>query len=81
MSRWTSWCARWSEVAGKQIRVVHVDGPVGVRSRNFSNEQIYRTGWRARFTLRDGIARTYPWIESQVRLNRTKQESGAAQAV
>ncbi|MEO7987450.1 MAG: NAD-dependent epimerase/dehydratase family protein [Gemmatimonadales bacterium] len=69
------------EVAGKRIRVAHVDGPVGVRSRNFSNERIYSTGWRAHFTLRDGIARTYPWVESQVRLAGTSGEARAPSAV
>jgi len=54
--------------AGKKIRIKHVDGPVGVQSRNFSNEKIYRTGWRSKFSLRDGIALTYPWIERQVGL-------------
>jgi nucleoside-diphosphate-sugar epimerase len=57
-------------VAGKRIRIAHVDGPVGVRSRNFSNDRIYSTGWSARFSLRDGIARTYPWVEAQVRLGQ-----------
>jgi nucleoside-diphosphate-sugar epimerase len=56
-----------ADVAGKRIRIVHIDGPVGVRSRNFSNERIYSIGWRSRFSLRDGIARTYPWVEEQVR--------------
>jgi GDP-D-mannose 3',5'-epimerase len=56
-----------SEVAGKTIHIKHIPGPVGVHSRNFSNERIYTTGWRARFFLKDGIARTYPWIEEQVR--------------
>ena len=56
-----------ADVAGKRIRIVHIDGPVGVRSRNFSNERIYSIGWRPRFSLRDGIARTYPWVEEQVR--------------
>jgi nucleoside-diphosphate-sugar epimerase len=67
------------EVAGKGISIAYVDGPVGVRSRNFSNEQIYRTGWRARFTLRDGIARTYAWIESQVGLTRAEQGARTSQ--
>jgi len=40
---------------------------VGVQSRNFSNERIYSLGWKPRFYLKDGIALTYPWIESQVR--------------
>ena len=65
-----------AEVAGKRISTKHVDGPVGVRSRNFSNARIYSTGWRSRFSLRDGIARTYPWIESQVRQAREPQGAG-----
>jgi nucleoside-diphosphate-sugar epimerase len=58
-------------IAGKEIHVRHVDGPVGVQSRNFSNQRIESLGWRARTSLREGIARTYPWIEAQVRLART----------
>ena len=59
-----------AQVAGKRVNVRHVDGPVGVRSRNFSNERIYTTGWRARHSLADGIARTYPWVEAQVKAAR-----------
>jgi nucleoside-diphosphate-sugar epimerase len=59
-----------AEIAGKRIRILHVAGPVGVRSRNFSNERIYSTGWRAGFSLRDGMARTYPWVEAQVRAHQ-----------
>lgn len=55
------------EAAGKNIRVRHVKGPVGVQSRNFSNERIYSTGWKARVPLKKGIALTYPWIAEQVR--------------
>jgi nucleoside-diphosphate-sugar epimerase len=55
-----------ADVAGKTIRCRWVDGPVGVQARNFSNARIYTTGWRPQFSLRDGIARTYPWIEKQV---------------
>lgn len=63
------------EIAGKQIESVHVKGPVGVRSRNFSNERIYSIGWRPRFTLRDGLAVTYPWVEAQARLLQSKSAS------
>ena len=56
-----------AEISGKKIRVKHIDGPVGVHSRNFSNERIYSLGWQAKHFRRDGIARTYPWIEEQVR--------------
>ncbi len=54
-------------VSGKRIAVKHVDGPVGVRSRNFSNDRIYSLGWRARVSLKEGIERTYAWIQEQVR--------------
>jgi len=54
-------------VAGKEIHIQHVEGPVGVQSRNFSNERIYSIGWQANYYLRDGIAQTYPWVEEQVR--------------
>jgi nucleoside-diphosphate-sugar epimerase len=59
-----------AEVSGKKIHIRHVDGPVGVHSRNFSNERIYSLGWQARYYLKDGIVRTYPWIEEQVRKAR-----------
>lgn len=54
------------ETAGKSFEIQHIDGPVGVQSRNFSNERIYSTGWRARNSLKDGIAKTYQWVESQM---------------
>ena len=55
-------------VAGKSVEIRHIDGPVGVQSRNFSNGRIESLGWRARFRLLDGVARTYPWIENQVQV-------------
>lgn len=56
-----------AKVAGKEIRIKHVEGPVGVKSRNFSNERIYTTGWRAKYPLVKGIEPTYLWIEEQVK--------------
>jgi GDP-D-mannose 3',5'-epimerase len=56
-----------AEVSGKEIHIQYVPGPVGVQSRNFSNERIYSLGWKAQYYLKDGIAQTYPWIEGQVR--------------
>ena len=54
------------DLSGKRVHIKHVVGPVGVQSRNFSNERIYSLGWQAKYYLRDGISRTYPWIEEQV---------------
>ncbi len=56
-----------AEVAGKKINVKYVPGPVGVQSRNFSNEKIYSLGWKSKFSLKDGIERTYPWVAEQVK--------------
>jgi nucleoside-diphosphate-sugar epimerase len=56
-----------AEVAGFKINIKHIEGPVGVQSRNFSNERIYTTGWKARYYLKDGIAETYPWVAEQVK--------------
>lgn len=55
-----------AKVSGKRINVEWVKGPVGVQSRNFSNERIYTTGWRAHTSTLEGIRRTYPWVEEQV---------------
>ena len=55
-----------AEVAGKRVQIKSVPGPVGVQSRNFSNERIYSTGWKSRFDLKAGLVLTYPWIKKQV---------------
>lgn len=55
-----------AEVAGKRISFRSVPGPVGVASRNFSTARIRSTGWAPRFSLREGLARTYPWVAAQV---------------
>lgn len=55
-----------ARVAGKDVRIQHVDGPVGVQSRNFSSERIREIGWEPQWTLERGIGATYPWIAEQV---------------
>lgn len=56
-----------SKVAGKKVKTKHIDGPIGVHSRNFSNSKIYKTGWKAKFDTEAGIRLTYPWIQEQVK--------------
>jgi len=60
-----------ARAAGKTINIRHIDGPVGVHSRNFSNARIYSLGWTARVDLEAGLALTYPWIEAQVKTARS----------
>lgn len=54
-------------ISGKKgIKIKHVKGPEGVRFRNFSSKRAFSTGWKPKFTLKQGIAIHYPWVESQV---------------
>jgi nucleoside-diphosphate-sugar epimerase len=56
-----------AKVSGKRVEIRSIPGPVGVQSRNFSNERIYALGWKPQFDLAAGIAQTYPWVAEQVR--------------
>jgi GDP-D-mannose 3',5'-epimerase len=69
-----------ARVARKRVTTKNVHGPVGVKSRNFSNDRIYSTGWKPKFSLRDGIQQTYPWIEAQVLAARRGSASRAGAA-
>lgn len=55
------------EVRGKNLELVHVPGPLGVRGRNSHNKLIKeKLGWEPKYSLKDGITWTYNWIEEQV---------------
>ena len=54
-------------VAGKHVKSRHIPGPLGVRGRNSHNDLIKeKLGWAPSESLRDGIAKTFPWIEGEV---------------
>lgn len=55
-----------AKIAGKKVRIKCTDGPVGVKSRNFSKDKIKSIGWNAPTLLEEGIRKTYPWIKKQV---------------
>lgn len=55
------------EISGKDITIKNVDGPVGVNGRNSDNNLIEAVlGWRPSAPLRDGMVKTYKWIEEQI---------------
>jgi GDP-D-mannose 3', 5'-epimerase len=57
------------EIAGKRLRIRHVDGPLGVRGRNSDNRLIReKLGWAPSASLRKGLEITYEWIAEQVAL-------------
>ena len=55
-----------TEVAGKKINIKHVEGPVGVKARNFRVDRINAIGWKSNFSLKEGLSQTYPWVKAQV---------------
>jgi GDP-D-mannose 3',5'-epimerase len=59
-----------ANIAGIEVAKKHVPGPQGVRGRNSDNTLLREVlGWEPEISLEDGLARTYAWIESQVRKN------------
>lgn len=56
-----------ADVAGKTIHSNHIPGPQGVRGRNSDNALIQeKLGWKPTQPLREGLAKTYAWINEQV---------------
>ncbi|MEM0962874.1 MAG: NAD-dependent epimerase/dehydratase family protein [Bacteroidota bacterium] len=61
-------CDIAADAAGIQVVHEHVDGPMGVRGRNSDNTRLREAlGWEPSITLEEGVARTYAWIEDQLR--------------
>ena len=56
-----------ARVAGKDVRKIHIDGPLGVHGRNSNNDVIRRElGWDYSQSLEEGISITYNWIWEQL---------------
>jgi nucleoside-diphosphate-sugar epimerase len=59
-----------AEISGKRVKIKNIPGPVGVRGRNSDNRLIReKLNWAPSQTLREGMEKTYAWIESRVRSN------------
>jgi nucleoside-diphosphate-sugar epimerase len=57
-----------AQAAGIDVVKKHVEGPQGVRGRNSDNARLRQVlGWEPHTSLEDGIAKTYTWIEEQVK--------------
>lgn len=64
--------AQCAGIEGAEL--VHVDGPMGVRSRNADLSAMRQVlGYEPEVTLEDGMCRTYQWIEQQL-VNAIKGE-------
>jgi nucleoside-diphosphate-sugar epimerase len=56
-----------ASIAGIAVRLKHVLGPQGVRGRNSDNSLLRATlGWEPEVSLKEGLAKTYRWIEGEV---------------
>ena len=56
------------KIAEKKLTINHIEGPLGVRGRNSDNQLISeKLGWKPQQTLYEGLNKTYPWIEEQVK--------------
>jgi GDP-D-mannose 3', 5'-epimerase len=54
-------------IAGKQLRIRHIKGPLGVRGRNSDNHLIAeKLNWQPSRTLGEGLEKTYAWVAAQV---------------
>ncbi len=54
-------------IAGIEITVKHIPGPMGVRGRNSDNTRLRQVlGWEPQISLEEGLRRTYEWVEKQV---------------
>lgn len=55
------------DIAGKELSIKYVPGPIGVRGRNSDNKLIRKKlGWEPTMPLKKGIEQTYRWIYEQV---------------
>jgi GDP-D-mannose 3',5'-epimerase len=56
-----------AKIAGKSIKIEHVQGPTGVRGRNSNNELIKeKLNWEYKMQLAEGIELTFEWIKNQI---------------
>jgi nucleoside-diphosphate-sugar epimerase len=54
------------KIAGKELSIKHIEGPLGVRGRNSDNLLIsQKLGWKPSQPLAEGLAKTYAWVEEQ----------------
>jgi nucleoside-diphosphate-sugar epimerase len=72
-----------AEIAGKSVTKRHdTSKPQGVRGRNSDNTRIRQVlGWGPEITLKEGLAPTYRWIESELKsAGRVPEPAGNALA-
>ena len=60
-------------IAGKNLSINHISGPIGVQGRNSDNRMIKdKLGWAPNIPLKTGLELTYKWISDQVKIKYKK---------
>jgi nucleoside-diphosphate-sugar epimerase len=55
------------KISGKDIKINHIDGPLGVRGRNSDNTLIkQKLNWCPSRPLIEGLIKTYTWIDEEI---------------
>ncbi|HSK71336.1 MAG TPA: NAD-dependent epimerase/dehydratase family protein [Pyrinomonadaceae bacterium] len=69
-----------AEIAGFEIRKKYIEGPQGVRGRNSDNTKLREVlNWEPGVSLEDGLAKTYAWIEQEVKSRLDEEEKQLSQ--
>ena len=67
------------KIAGKKITIRNIPGPTGVRGRNSDNKLLQKElGWVPSQSLFDGLSKTYPWIEGQMKAVKQVEAVGSS---
>lgn len=65
-----------TEIAGKKLSIKHIPGPLGVRGRKSDNRLISeKLAWAPSRPLREGLEKTYWWINEQVKKHKMTEKS------
>jgi GDP-D-mannose 3', 5'-epimerase len=60
------------DIAGKKLSIKHIPGPLGVRGRNSDNKLIReKLDWAPNKSLKEGLTRTFQWINKNVMAETT----------
>jgi GDP-D-mannose 3',5'-epimerase len=69
-----------AEIAGFEIQKKHIEGPQGVRGRNSDNTKLREVlNWEPGISLEHGLAKTYAWIEEEVKSRLSDEEKQLSQ--
>lgn len=68
--------SKFTSIAGKTLKLKHIDGPIGPCARNSDNQLIReKLGWNPQVSLDDGLKKTFDWIQHQITLSTLRSDN------